>query len=156
MAINRLLVLAAVPFVMGGLGFAVSKQAVADQPTLLAQDSSQPNVQRKGRGNKFEQLGLSAEQQTRIQQIKQSSRQQMDTVLTAEQKQLLQTAKEQRQRPNLNLTEDQKARMQAIKESSKTQIDAVLTAEQRQKLQELKQQWQQNRQNRQSPQPVQS
>jgi protein CpxP len=156
MAINRLFVLAAIPFVIGGFSLAVSKQAVADQPSLLAQDSAQPNVQRKGRGNKFAQLGLSAEQQTKIQQIKQSSRQQMDSVLTAEQKQLLQTAKQQRQRPNLNLTEDQKARMKAIKESSKTQIDAVLTAEQKQKLQELKQQWQQNRQNRQSRQQVQS
>jgi Spy/CpxP family protein refolding chaperone len=151
MAINRLLVLAAVPFVMGGFSFAVSDKAVADQSALVAQNAPQPTGQRKGWGKKFDQLGLSAEQQTRIQQIKQSTRQQMDAIFTAEQKQQKQAARQQRQRPNLNLTEDQKARLQALRQSSKTQIEAVLTDAQKQKLQELKQQWQQNRQNRQKP-----
>ncbi|HEY9692638.1 MAG TPA: hypothetical protein V6D15_10550 [Oculatellaceae cyanobacterium] len=151
MAMNRLLVLAAVPFVMGSFSFAVSNKAVADQSTLVAQNAPQPNVQRKGWGNKFEQLGLSAEQKTKIQQIKQSTRQQMSNIFTAEQKQQMQTARQQKQRPNLNLTEDQKTRLKALRQSSKTQIEAVLTDAQKQKLQELKQQWQQNRQNRQKP-----
>jgi protein CpxP len=151
MAMNRLLLLAAVPFVMGGFSFAVSGKALADQSVLVAQTAPQPTRQHKGWGKKFEQLGLSAEQKTKIQQIHQSTRQQMSDIFTAEQKQQMQTARQQKQRPNLNLTEDQKTKLKALRQSSKAQIEAVLTDAQKQKLQELKQQWQQNRQNRQKP-----
>jgi protein CpxP len=148
MAINRLLVLATAPFLIGGFGFAVSNNAVA-QSALTTQNSTQPNGHHKGWGKKFEQLGLSDQQKTQIQQIQTSSHQKMAAVFTAEQKQQMQTARQQRQRPTLNLTDDQKSQLKAIGESTKTQIDAVLTDAQKQKLQELKQQWQQNRQNRQ-------
>ncbi|HEY9692498.1 MAG TPA: hypothetical protein V6D15_09845 [Oculatellaceae cyanobacterium] len=151
MAINRLLVLATVPFVIGGFGFAISDNAVA-QSAPTTPNTAQPNGQYKGWGRKFEQLGLSEQQKAQIQQIKTSSRQQMDAVFTAEQKQQFQTARQQRQRPNITLTDAQKSQLQTIQESSKRQIDAVLTDAQRQQLQQLKQQWQQNRQNRQPAQ----
>jgi Spy/CpxP family protein refolding chaperone len=102
-----------------------------------------------GRGMKFEQLNLTDAQKAQIQQLKESSRQQMDAIFTPAQKEQLRVAREQRQRPNLNLTEDQKAKMKAVRESSKSQMEAVLTAEQKQKLQELQQQWRQRRQQQQ-------
>jgi len=102
-----------------------------------------------GRGMKFEQLNLTDAQKTRLQQIKESSRQQMDAILTTEQKEQLRVAREQRQRPNVTLTEDQKAKMKAVRESAKSQMEAVLTAEQKQKLQEMQQQWRQRRQQQQ-------
>lgn len=148
MAINRLLVLATVPFVIGGFGFAVSDNAVA-QSAPTTQNSTQPNGHHQGWGKKFDQLGLSEQQKTQIQQIQAANRQKMDAVFTAEQKQQFQTARQQRQRPNVALTDDQKSQLQALKESTKSQIDAVLTDAQRQQLQQLKQQWQQNHQNRQ-------
>lgn len=98
----------------------------------------------RGRGA-FEQLNLTTEQKAKIKEIRESAKQQMDAVFTAEQKDQLRTAREQRQRPNLNLTEDQKAQLQAIRQDTESQIEAVLTPEQKQKLQELRQQHQQNR-----------
>jgi len=150
MNIKRLLVLSALPILIGGFGFTVPSNAQAQQSTLLAQNSSQPTGQRQGWGRKFDQLNLTNAQKTQLQQIKASTRQQMDAVFTAEQKQQLQAARQQRQKPNLNLTDDQKARLKSIRESAKTQMDAVLTASQKQQLEQLRQQWRQNRQKPQS------
>ena len=149
MMIKRLLVLSALPLMIGGVGFAVPGNAQSNQSAVVAQNAPQPNGQREGRGRKFEQLNLTDAQKAQIQQIKQSTRQQMDAILTPQQKEQLRVAREQKQRPNLNLTEDQKAKMKAIRESSKSQMDAVFTPEQKQKLEELRQQWRQRRQQQQ-------
>jgi periplasmic protein CpxP/Spy len=106
---------------------------------------AQPPHQGQGEGRgPFAQLNLTTEQKAKIKEIRESAKQQMDAIFTAEQKEQLRTAREQRQRPNLNLTEDQKAKLQAIRQDTESQIEAVLTAEQKQKLQELRQQWRQN------------
>jgi len=105
-----------------------------------------------GRGAKWQELNLTEQQKAQMREIRQSTRQKMDAVFTAEQRQQLQTARQQRQRPNLNLTEDQKTQMKAIRQEAKQQMDAVLTAEQRQKLQEMRQQKRQSRGNRMNPQ----
>ena len=73
-----------------------------------------------------------------MKQIRESSRQQMDAIFTPEQKEQLRTARQQRQKPNLNLSEAQKAQLKAIRENTKSQMDAILTAEQKQKLQEMR------------------
>jgi protein CpxP len=88
-----------------------------------------------GRG--MEQLNLTADQQAKMKQIHEATRQQMDAILTPEQKKQMQTDREQHQKPNLNLTEDQKAKMEAIRKNAQSQMDAILTAEQKQKIQEL-------------------
>lgn len=147
MTIKRLLVLSALPLVIGGFGFNFLGKAVADQSALVAQNSPQPNGQRKAWGNKFAQLNLTDAQKAQIQKIHESKRQQMDAILTSAQKEQLRVARAQGQRANLNLTEDQKAKMKAVHTAAKSEMEAVLTAEQKQKLQELKQQWRQNRQN---------
>lgn len=150
MARNRLvLLLAAAPLLIGGLGFAVSGKAVADPGTAIAQDSSQPGGQREGGGHQrpdFAQLlGLTDDQQAQLKQIHESTHQQMDAVFTAEQKEQLRLARQQHQRPNLNLSDDQKAQIDAIRQDAKSKMDAILTDQQKQKLQEMHQQRMQHR-----------
>jgi periplasmic protein CpxP/Spy len=110
------------------------------------------NARVKGEyGNKWgSQLNLSADQKAKIKTIRDSAKQQMDDILTAEQKAQIQQAKQTRQRPNLNLTADQKTRMKTVRESSQSQIKALLTPEQQQQLEKIQQQRQQRRQQRKS------
>jgi len=119
--------------------------AKADPNTMQQQGGQQQRMQ--GRGDRMAQeLNLTQEQQTRIRQIRESAKQQMQSVLTAEQRTQVETARQQRQRPNLNLTEQQRQQMRQIRESTKQQIDAVLTPEQRVRAEQLRQQHQQQRQ----------
>jgi Spy/CpxP family protein refolding chaperone len=133
MKINRLLVVSAASVLIGGGSFALTNKALADQFTLMAQNSSPPTEQREegeGRrsGSKFERLtGITDAQKTQLRQIRSASHQQIDAILTAE----------------------QKAQMQAIRTEARSKMDAVLTAQQRQQLQELRQQRQQDRQQQQ-------
>jgi periplasmic protein CpxP/Spy len=109
------------------------------------------NAPTKGEhGKKWEKLNLSADQKAKIKTIRDSAKQQMDGILTAEQKAQLQQAKQTRQRPNLNLTADQKAQMKTIRESTETQIKALLTPEQQQQLEKMHQERQGSRQQRKS------
>ena len=134
MKLNQLLVLSAASILIGGGSFALTNKAIADQSTLMAQNSTPPTQQReegsgRGRGSKFERLsGLTDAQKTQLREIHQASRQQIDAIATAE----------------------QKAQIEAIRNDAKTKMDAVLTAEQRQQLEELRQQRQQDRQQQQS------
>ena len=130
--IKQLLVLSAASVLIGGGGFITTK-AIADQSTLMAQNSVPSTEQReegsRRRGSKFERLtGLTDAQKTQLRQIHEASHQQIDAILTSE----------------------QKAQMEAIRNDTKTKMDAVLTAEQRQQLEELRQQKRQDRQQQQS------
>nr|WP_290224515.1 hypothetical protein [Trichocoleus desertorum] len=58
---------------------------------------ARPQGQARERRGPFANLNLSAEQQTRIQEIKQASRQRMESVLTEEQRQKLNELKQARQ-----------------------------------------------------------
>jgi Spy/CpxP family protein refolding chaperone len=106
-------------------------------------------------------LNLTAEQQAKIEQIRQNTRSQIDNILTAEQKAQLQRERENQGTPpalggqgkrgggffaSLNLTAEQRSQIEAVKRSAKEQIDAILTPEQRQQLQQRMQQRQQRRQ----------
>ncbi|MBW4622126.1 MAG: hypothetical protein KME17_22580 [Cyanosarcina radialis HA8281-LM2] len=112
---------------------------------------------RKGR---LDFLNLTPDQQTRIQQIRQNTRTQIENILTAEQKAQLQRERENRGNSpaeggrkkrgwgfeSLNLTAQQRAQIDAVKQSSKAQIEAVLTPQQRLQLEQRKQQRQQRQQ----------
>ncbi len=134
--------------------------------------ASAPVIAQAGKKGPWETLGLSNEQKSRIQQIMNNSRAQIEAVFTPEQKAKLEAARQARQaqrqqgqRPQagegrrifaeLNLNENQKSRIQSIRESSRQQIQAVLTPEQRTKLQQLeanaRQRWQQRRNNQGTP-----
>ena len=119
MKLNQLLVLSAASVLIGGGGFAFTSKALADQFSLVAQNSS-PSTEQRERGEgrpglKFERLtGLTDAQKNQIRQINEASRQQIGAIPTAE----------------------QKAKMQAIRNDAKSKMDAVLTAEQRQQLEQ--------------------
>lgn len=156
------LIAGAVALTLTTTSFAVKAQTSSASPLLLAQ--AQEQGPRQGKKGAWSELGLTQAQQTRLREIRQNTRTQIEGVLTQEQKDQLRTAAEARRAQRqagqpgqrqgrggkgfagLNLTEDQKNRIQAIKESSKQQMDAVLTPEQRTKLQQIRQTWQQRRQ----------
>ncbi len=150
MRINRLLLLSAVPLMIGAFAVAIPDKTTANQSNLIAQDAPPPGGKpgdgmRGGRG--FGRIpGLTDAQRTQLDQIRQSTRQQMDAILTAEQKEQMRVAREQRQRPNITLTEDQKARMRQVREDAKRRMEAVLTPEQRQQMEQMRQQRMQRRQ----------
>lgn len=101
---------------------------------------------------KFDRLGLSAEQRSQIQGIMQQSRSQMAAILTPEQRQRWEAAKNSGNKKaamrELNLTTEQRSQMRAIKDSTKQQINAVLTPEQRTQLEQFKQNASNRRQSR--------
>lgn len=148
---NFSLIATAIALSLTAVPFAVNAQTNAQTPTQLKQ------AREKG---PFQRLGLSEQQKTQMQEIRRNTRTQIEAILTPEQKQQLQAAKQARvgqtqqetgqgQRPkrgfaSLNLTEEQKTKMREIKESEKNQIQAILTPEQRQQLQ----QFQENRRSR--------
>ena len=95
------------------------------------------SAQRSPGEGKLAKLNLTSDQKAEIKKIGESTRQQIEAVLTPEQKTQLQTARQQKQKPNLTLSDDQKAKITAIREGANTRISAVLTPAQRQQLQEI-------------------
>ncbi len=136
----------------GALAIALSY--AAPMLPVVAQVPTPPAGQDQKRGVN---LNLTDDQKAQLKQIRESSRSQIDAILTPEQKTQLEAAKQQRQagqqgqKPRgmwaaLNLTADQKAQIKAIRQDAKQKMDAVLTAEQRQQLEQARQQKRQNRQ----------
>jgi periplasmic protein CpxP/Spy len=93
-----------------------------------------------GRGShmgRLKKLNLTAEQKTKLEQLRATTRTQMDTVFTPEQRQQAKLRQERRREmgdkwKNLNLTAEQKAKLKEIRQSSKVQFEAILTPEQQQ------------------------
>ncbi|MCV3213146.1 hypothetical protein OGM63_06340 [Plectonema radiosum NIES-515] len=141
---NLSLIAGAIALSLSATPFVVNAQKISQTPTQVKSDRNGP----------FERLGLTDAQKTQIKDIRSNSRAQMEAILTSEQKQQLEAAKQahqgqsrqergQGQRPkrgfaSLNLTEEQKTKMREIRESEKNQIQAILTPEQQQKFQEFK------------------
>ncbi|HEY9750264.1 MAG TPA: hypothetical protein V6C63_16385 [Allocoleopsis sp.] len=69
----------------------------AERQAARAQGQARPQGAARDRRGPFANLNLSAEQQTRIQEIKQAARQRMEAVLTEEQRQTLNELKQARQ-----------------------------------------------------------
>jgi Spy/CpxP family protein refolding chaperone len=84
---------------------------------------------------RWNQIKLTDAQKAQIKQIEDSSRQQIDTIYTPQQKEQLRTAQQQHQKPNLNLSAEQTAQLKAIHQNVEKQIQAVFTPEQLQQLQ---------------------
>lgn len=138
---NLSLIAAAIALSLTAVPFAVNAQVNPQTPTQV----------KPARQGPFERLGLNEEQKTKIKEIRRNSRTQMEGILSPEQKQQLQAAKQERQgqprqergqRPgknfaSLNLTPEQKTKMREIRESEKNQIQAILTPEQQQQLKQF-------------------
>ncbi len=103
------------------------------------------------------QLNLTDAQKSQLHQIEIDIHNQMQSVLTAEQREKLKTLRQQNRQGNsqdnrqerrdvmsqLNLSEAQQAKIQELKKAQQARMDAVFTPEQKQQLQQMHQQWQQ-------------
>lgn len=107
--------------------------------------------------NRGAKLNLSADQKAKLKQIRESTQSRISAILTPEQRQQLETLKQQRQTQRqsgqpgagrqkgdramaaLNLSDDQKAQISAIRQQAKQEMDAVLTPEQRQQMNDRQQ-----------------
>jgi protein CpxP len=142
---NLSLITAAIVLTMAATSLAV-KADTATSPLIIAQAQ-------KGYG-RLEALGLSEDQKARMAEIRQQTHEEIKAVLTPEQRQQLEAAKQSGQKwqrgmlRSLNLTEAQQNQIRQIKESKKAQIDAVLTPEQKQQLEQFRQNKLQRRQQR--------
>ncbi|MBR8839085.1 MAG: hypothetical protein DSM106950_35070 [Stigonema ocellatum SAG 48.90 = DSM 106950] len=114
--------------------------AIAVMLAVVPMISGYNNVAVAGPGHEgqWKALNLTADQKTQIKQIRDSAKQQMDAVLTPDQKALQQQARQQHTRPKLNLTDDQKAKFKTIHDSTESQINALLTPTQQQTYQQLR------------------
>lgn len=122
------------PLLAGTVSLALSAAII---PAVFAQSNRTP-APTESRQN---WLNLTPQQEQQMQQIREAERQQMDSILTAEQRARLETARANRQNPrqvfeSLNLTDEQKAKIDEVRRASKEQMDAILTAEQRQQLEQ--------------------
>ncbi len=86
---------------------------------------------------RWDRLNLTADQKTKLEQIRATARTQMDAVFTPEQRQQAKLRQEQRQEmgskwEKLNLTADQKTKLKEIRQSDRAQFEAILTPEQQQ------------------------
>jgi periplasmic protein CpxP/Spy len=114
---------------------------------IYAQDSlpNSPNVTRKQhRGNAFKELNLTDAQKQQFKTIRQNTRQQIQSVLTDEQRTKLESAGQSGQSSDrkavmksLNLTDTQKQQMRDIRKKSREQMLAILTPEQRSKFEQM-------------------
>lgn len=92
-----------------------------------------------GGGHNLERLNLTDDQSAQIEAIRDTTRSQMQAVLTAEQRATLESSSEsggRRDFRGLDLSEDQRSQLEALRETSREQIQGVLTEEQRQQMEE--------------------
>jgi protein CpxP len=130
--VNRLLGIATIATI--ALGGNVVQAQISQNPQPPISENGQPPIPPFLR-----ELDLTSEQQSQIAQISQNSRQEIDRILTSEQKSQLQSAIASGQKPreamkSLNLTSEQKQKMKAVRRSQREKIASILTPEQKQKL----------------------
>jgi Spy/CpxP family protein refolding chaperone len=90
-------------------------------------------------------IDLTEAQKEQLKAIHASFRARLDGILTPEQRQALETARQAGKTPpevmqSLNLSDEQKTQLQAEMKSLKSQVFGILTPEQKQKLRQLRQQ----------------
>ena len=137
----------AIALTLTAIPFAAQADISSSSPVIVAQGKKQGG---------WKSLNLTDAQKAQMQEIKKSSRAEMERILTPQQLQQLQAAKASGERKrggwkSLNLTDAQKAELKKVKESQKAQFEAILSTEQKAKLQEMKQMRQNRRGNRQQP-----
>ncbi|NJK59764.1 MAG: hypothetical protein HC918_05250 [Oscillatoriales cyanobacterium SM2_1_8] len=88
---------------------------------------------------KWAALNLSDAQREQLQQLRAKYRQQMQAILTPEQRAEMEAARAEGRRPNsLNLSDAQKSQLQALRTQGREEMLAVLTPEQQTTWQNLK------------------
>gem|GEM_PF-563802 len=118
------------------MAIAIAAPAVAQSQYFSPNSSTRIAAGQMGRYR--DNLNLSADQKTKMQQLRTSERTQIDAVLTPTQRQQLTQLKAQRQanrgNKGRNLTADQQAKLKAIRESNRAQLNAILTPAQQAQL----------------------
>lgn len=126
---------------------AVKAERTTSSPLVVAQA-----VREKG---PFQKLQLTDSQQEQIQEIRRTTRTEIDKVLNDQQREQLKTAMQNRQGgwrrafASLNLSQDQKNQIRQLMRSQKSKIEAVLTDEQKAQLQKMREEMRSRRQQRQ-------
>jgi Spy/CpxP family protein refolding chaperone len=129
----------------------VAVGAVAIPSLVAAQNTTQNSTEKRKprQGEGWKQLNLTEAQQTQMKAIRESAKARHESVLTAEQRAIMEQARQSGDRKgvrkSLNLTDAQKQQMKAIAEDTKAQMKNVLTPAQQQQLEQMKQQRQSNR-----------
>jgi periplasmic protein CpxP/Spy len=120
-------------------------------PSLVSAQNNNPNrtENMKKRQDALKQLNLTEAQKTQMKAIHESAKARRQSVLTPEQRTLIEKARQSGDRKgvmkSLNLTDAQKQQMKAIAEDTKAQMKNILTPTQQQQLEQMKQQRQANR-----------
>ncbi|MGL5804159.1 MAG: Spy/CpxP family protein refolding chaperone [Xenococcaceae cyanobacterium] len=115
--------------------FAIFSTFSIDTEILQAQQPSQERTSR------MEKIGLTTEQKDRVAQIRNNTRQQIEGILTDEQKSQYQNEIAAGKKPreamrSANLSAEQKEKIKGMMRSQREQISQLLTPEQKQKLRE--------------------
>lgn len=132
---------AAIAFPLISTGFAATNQTNS-QGQLVAQAQTPTQGQRQGRKDRFAALNLSQAQKDQMAAIREDSKAQKETILTADQRAKYQAAIASGQdrraaKAAMNITADQKAQMEALKTATKAKMKAVLTDAQRTQLEQM-------------------
>ncbi len=144
--------------IAGIVAISLASAANIVKADVVAQVNTNPIVEiaqakEKDYEEKWEKLGLTDAQKTQLRSIKDSAKQEIQQILTPEQRQqyenAIQSGQNKRQAfASLNLTEQQKTQIKEIKDAKKAEIEAVLTPEQKQQLQQMKDNWRSRRQSK--------
>lgn len=139
---NRLSLVKLLPVLMATASLTLSASVI---PAAFAQ-SNTPDApaQQQRRWEGKNKLNLTEEQKEQMKLIKQAEREQMNNILTDEQKARLEAAKGNRENmrqvlSSLNLTPEQQAQIQEVRRASQEKMRSILTPEQLQQLEQMRQ-----------------
>ena len=118
---------------------------ISAAPILTAHAQSSAPVAPRAGQRMQNRLNLTTEQKAKLKTIRDNTRQQIEGVLTSDQRAKLQGEQGQGMKriqnwKSLNLSDDQKAKIKQIREAARSQMDAVLTSEQRSQREQYKSQ----------------
>ncbi|GAB1544506.1 hypothetical protein NUACC21_71820 [Scytonema sp. NUACC21] len=136
---NLSLVVGALALSLTATSIAVNAEMTTSSPFLVAQKQF-------GERGPWKRLGLTDAQKSQLSEIRRGTREEIDRILTEEQREQLKTAMQNQNRQggwkraisSLNLSEQQKTQLREIMRSQKTKMEAVLTEEQKAQLQKYR------------------
>lgn len=138
---NRVSPVKFLPLLMAAASLTLSASVI---PAAFAQSNAPDAPAQQQRREGKNRLNLTEEQKEQMKLIKQAEREQMNNILTDEQKARLEAAKGNRENmrqvlSSLNLTAEQQAQIQEVRRASQEKMKAILTPEQLQQMEQFRQ-----------------
>ncbi|MBD1939063.1 hypothetical protein [Microcoleus sp. FACHB-68] len=138
---NRVSTVKFLPLLMAAASLTLSASVI---PAAFAQSNAPDAPAQQQRREGKNRLNLTEEQKEQMKLIKQAEREQMNNILTDEQKARLEAAKGNRENmrqvlSSLNLTAEQQAQIQEVRRASQEKMKAILTPEQLQQMEQYRQ-----------------